>query len=125
MKQIIIALFLLFIIGGAVSADTIVAPEWKEFCPRSYLYAKPSKYNVDQEYWYQRRLEFEETMQQASQYQGQDLKNFYEQVRKSENKKNLQWKMRVRDLGAYYWHEQMYSGHPDAVYEIQYVESHE
>lgn len=61
-----------------------------------YLNAQPARFDKDQNYWYERRMQFNEMMKQASQYQGQDLKDFYEQVRQSEDKKNEHWAAEVR-----------------------------
>ena len=73
-----------------------MAPQWGEFCPSMYLNAQPARFDKDKNYWYERRMQFNEMMKQASQYQGQDLKDFYEQVRKSEEKKNEHWAAEVR-----------------------------
>ena len=96
MKKIFSILVLLFMCAGIVNAEVILAPQWGEFCPSMYLNAQPARFDKDQNYWYERRMQFNEMMKQASQYQGQDLKDFYEQVRQSEDKKNEHWAAEVR-----------------------------
>ena len=96
MKQIITALLLVVITSGTAFAKAVSEPQWSDFCPRHYLDATPSKTDKTQNYWYQRRMQFQDVMKQSSQYQGNNLKKFYKQVRHQETKKNRNWK-----AGAY------------------------
>lgn len=97
MKQIIVTLLLLVITSGTAFAKVVSEPQWSEFCPKYFVDATPSKTNKTQNYWYQRRMQFQEVMQQASQYQGDELNKFYKKVRHSEIKKNRRWKAGIHN----------------------------
>lgn len=119
MKKIFSVLVLLFMCAGMVKAEVILAPQWGEFCPSMYLNAQPAKFDKDKNYWYERRMQFNEMMKQASQYQGQDLKDFYEQVRQSEEKKNEHWAAEVRAHNERVEREQQRADQLNTIYSIQ------
>ena len=74
-----------------VSAEIILAPQWSEICPKSYLNAKQTRFDKDQNYWYERKLQFEESLNQCKAYQGEDLKECYAKVKEQESNKNERW----------------------------------
>ncbi len=76
---------------GIASAEVILAPQWSEICPKSYINAKQTRFDKDQNYWYERKLQFDESIAQCKTYQGEDLKECYQQVIESENRKTDRW----------------------------------
>lgn len=91
MKKIGLLLILFSICTAVVFAEVILPPQWSEFCPVSYMNAKASKLSQDSNYWYNRRIQFEDSLSLCSQYQGEDLKSCYAQIRKAELNKNKSW----------------------------------
>jgi hypothetical protein len=89
-KFFLLSISSLFIVNIA-SAEIVLAPQWSEICPKSYLSAKQTRFDKDQNYWYERRLQFEESINQCKAYQGDDLKECYEKVREQEGNKNARW----------------------------------
>ena len=96
-KNLLIILAFLSITTAAF-AEFILAPQWSEFCPTSYMTAKPSKLSKDANYWYERRIQFESLIAQCNGLQGADLKSCYDQVRASEINKNKAWEEKVEAL---------------------------
>lgn len=94
MKKFVV-LSLLMLMGLSACAEFIMAPEWSEFCPVEYLSAKPSKFNKNTDYWYNRRTQFNEAVARCNSYTGNDLKSCYEHIRLSEQNKNKVWENRV------------------------------
>ena len=92
MKKVILLFVLFSISTTAILAEVILAPQWSEFCPVSYMNAKASRLSTDSNYWYHRRMQFEEALSQCNPYQGEDLKSCYAQIRSAENNKNKYWK---------------------------------
>lgn len=88
MKRILFstALLVFFCLSSAASASSV--PKWSDFCPEEYLNASQVKNDKDQSYWYWRRLQFEQTMDDCSGYQGDALAFCYDKVRKAEDRKN-------------------------------------
>ena len=91
MKKIIFIFGFLFATLGMVNAEVIFAPQWSEICPKSYLGAKQTRFDKDQNYWYERKLQFDESIAQCRNYQGEDLKECYSKVREMEGEKNKRW----------------------------------
>ncbi len=91
MKKIFLLSVLSVLITNIVNAEIILAPQQSEICPKSYLNAKQTRFDKDQNYWYERKLQFEASIAQCKAYQGEDLKECYEQVIQSENKKTDRW----------------------------------
>lgn len=90
-KKIFLLLILNILTINIVNAEVILAPQWSEICPKSYLNAKQTRFDKDQNYWYERKLQFEESINQCKAYQGEDLKECYQRVIESENKKTDRW----------------------------------
>lgn len=96
MKKIFLTLLILLSIPAAGFAEVILAPQWTEFCPASYTNAQPSKLNSSKTYWYNRRLQFEDSISQCGSYTGEDLKSCYSQVRSAELSKNKVWNEKIQ-----------------------------
>lgn len=88
-------LALVILLATSAFAEVILAPEWSEFCPVEYLNAKPSKWSKDTDYWYNRRIQFENSISRCSSCTGNDLKSCYDQVRVVEQNKNKLWNTRL------------------------------
>lgn len=91
MKKLFLSFCVLCTFSGAAFSEVILAPQWSEFCPVSYMTAKKSKFNKDADYWYNRRLQFDESLARCNGYQGEDLKSCYAQVTAAELNKNRAW----------------------------------
>lgn len=91
MKKFILLLVLLCMSITVIQAEVILAPQWSEFCPVSYMNAKASKLSTDSNYWYNRRIQFENALSLCTPYQGEDLKSCYAQIRSAEHNKNKAW----------------------------------
>ena len=91
MKKLYNVLFAIILSVGCAKAEVILAPQWSEICPKSYLNAKHTRFDKDQNYWYERKLQFDESIAQCKTYQGEDLKECYRLVIQSENKKTDRW----------------------------------
>ncbi len=95
MKKVLISFVLMNMFFVVANAEVVLAPQWSEFCPVSYMNAKSSKWNTDNNYWYERRVQFENSIDQCSSYKGDDLKSCYQQVRDAELNKNNAWNAKV------------------------------
>lgn len=95
MKKGLISFVMISVFSTAVYAEVILAPQWSEFCPVSYMNAKDSKWNKDSNYWYERRVQFENALNQCSNYKNDDLKSCYSQIRDAELNKNKAWNQKV------------------------------
>lgn len=108
MKKLLMILSVMVIASGCAMAEVILAPQWAELCPSSYLNAKASKWNSDSDYWYNRRIQFDESLARCNGYQGDDLKSCYSQVREAELKKNSIWntKVEAREMARQQSHQE-------------------
>lgn len=95
MKKFLISLSLICLFLETANAEVILAPQWSEFCPVSYMTAKPSKLSKNNTYWYERRIQFENAVSQCSSYKDKDLKSCYAQVREAELNKNKSWNEKI------------------------------
>ena len=95
MKKNLISLSLVCLFVGGANAEVILAPQWSEFCPVSYMNAKASKWNTDSNYWHERRIQFENALEECKPYSNDDLKSCYSQIRKAELNKNKAWNAKV------------------------------
>lgn len=91
MNKLFSVLLVTIFTAGLVGAEVVLAPQWSEICPKSYLNAKQTRFDKDQNYWYERKLQFDESIAQCKAYNGEDLKECYQQVIQSENKKTDRW----------------------------------
>lgn len=88
MKKTLLWISVSLVLTPAVFAISSEIPQWSEFCPAAYINSKPSRFNSTQNYWYNRRIQFEESLEQCNSYKGEHLKSCYSQIRAEERNKN-------------------------------------
>jgi len=84
MKKFLCTLTVLLLGMTSVFAEEI--PQWSEFTPEGV--------NADDAYWAQRKMKFEQSLNQCKPYKGKDLKACYAQVREAEKIKTQSWRFR-------------------------------
>lgn len=89
-------LYLLLGFSYQVFAEVILAPQWSEFCPPSFLTVPSTVKTKDKKYWYERRVQYESSLARCNGYAGEDLKDCYAQVREAEYNKNKVWDMKMQ-----------------------------
>lgn len=87
-KKVFLLTILSVFLSPMVLADAVVAPQWSEFCPSAYINSRSSRFNSVQNYWYNRRIQFEESLEQCNSYNGEHLKACYSKIRAEEKNKN-------------------------------------
>ncbi len=85
---VLLSTFLFVILSLPSSAYAASVPQWSDFCPEEYLNASQVKTDKEQSYWYWRRLQFEQAMDDCNGYTGEALTFCYEKVKKAEDRKN-------------------------------------
>lgn len=85
-KRFLLCLSTIFLASNIVFA--VSKPQWNEFCPADYLNAKPSRFNDVSNYWYNRRVQFDESMAFCTPYKGESLSSCYSKIRNDEQRKN-------------------------------------
>ena len=95
MKKKLIIASVIFITAAVIAkAETILEPEWTEFCPPRYCESNSNKFSKDATYWYKRRLQFEKSLAKCSEYKGAQLDKCYGEIRAAEARKNKVWDVR-------------------------------
>ena len=103
MKKITVVLLFMLSYANICLAETVFAPEWKEFCPAEYLNAKSRggwtffKPDTYDNYWHERKLQFEDNVSKCTVYSGNDLAYCYRQVREEEVIKNAAWHAKLQN----------------------------
>ncbi len=94
-----ISLFVLAIIFSLCSAKAVdvLAPNWSDICPKEYVDAKKVRFDKDQRYWYDRRIQFNDALENCRNTQADNLKACYAQVKADESKKNKEWNAYVQE----------------------------
>ena len=87
-KKVFLLTIISVILSHIVLADVVSSPQWSEFCPPAYINSKSSRFNSVQNYWYNRRVQFEESLDQCKSYNGEYLKSCYSKIRTEERNKN-------------------------------------
>lgn len=87
-KKVLLLTILSVVLAPMVWADVVVSPQWSEFCPSEYISSKSSRFNSTQNYWYNRRVQFEESLEQCNSYSGEHLKSCYSKIRAEEINNN-------------------------------------
>ncbi len=91
MKKIsLFVTLMIFSICGAMAAD-VLAPNWSDICPSEYVNAKKVRFDKDQRYWYDRRIQFNDALENCRNTQADNLKKCYADVKAAESKKNKEW----------------------------------
>lgn len=83
-KFIIAALFVLL----NLPILAVEAPQWSEFCPSQYLNVQSATFNTDKNYWHNRRLQFENALENCKMKIGTERNYCYTELRDLENMKN-------------------------------------
>ena len=100
MKKTLFSIALLVCLSSQAFAEVILAPQWSEFCPTTYLSVPSTSKLKDKKYWYERRVQFEDSIERCSAYSGEDLKSCYAQVKEAELNKNKRWNAKVEQERA-------------------------
>lgn len=96
MKKILCTLVLVLAYTAPAYAEVVLAPQWSEFCPPSFLTVPSTVKTKDKKYWYERRVQFEASVARCNAYRGADLKECYDQVAQAEHNKNRIWDAKVQ-----------------------------
>lgn len=96
MKKILSLFAIMTLICPLAKAEVILAPQWSEFCPPAYVKTEDGRFSSDKKYWYERRMQFNESLARCNGYTGEDLKSCYSQVREAEIAKNKVWDAKVQ-----------------------------
>ena len=124
-KNLIICLLAIasfFVIQNCANAESVLEPQWAEFCPPLYENAvfKPakenSKRNMENNYWALRKVKFEKSIAECKAYSktSAELGACYSRIVNLENNKNKQRgdakyekqmdeRNQIRD-GGYWWY---------------------
>lgn len=85
-KIFLLGISIIFLASNVAFA--VSKPQWSEFCPTNYINAKPSRFNDVSNYWYNRRVQFDESMAFCIPYSGESLNSCYSKIRNEELRKN-------------------------------------
>lgn len=89
MKNLSVLLLLLFSVCLIpAAADTQNIPQWEEFCPAEYKDAGSATFNLNKNYWHNRKMQFENSVNECSKKPDSERTECYQQVRELENMKN-------------------------------------
>jgi len=69
-------------------AGTQNIPQWEEFCPAEYKNASSATFNLNKNYWHNRKMQFEISINECSRRPDSEQTECYQQVRELENMKN-------------------------------------
>lgn len=85
MKKFLIASLFILLCLPSFAVDI---PQWSEFCPAQYLNVQSATFNTDKNYWHNRRLQFENSLEVCRQKIGTEREYCYSELRDVENLKN-------------------------------------
>lgn len=100
-RKSFIILLVSLLYANVCAAENVFAPQWSEFCPKEYLNAKSRggwtffKPDTYDNYWHERKLQFEDNVSKCTAYSGNDLAACYQQVREAELIKNAAWNAKL------------------------------
>ena len=101
MKKIILACMLLTTVSVFAEEDFGVnVPEWSDFAPKAFVNIREpkglQKLNANSKYWYQRRVEFENTLDTCKSFEANDERfNCFETLKVSQYKLNDDYNARL------------------------------
>ena len=104
MKKIFVLLALILPLGvianEIVSLDGLVEPEWKDFAPPAYADVEEpkglGKLNETVSYWYQRRVDFESSIEACRAMEDNDAKlSCYQEVKVKQYAKNSDYNAKI------------------------------
>ena len=84
MKKFLIASLFILLCLPSFAVDI---PQWSEFCPAQYLNVQSATFNTDKNYWHNRRLQFENSLEVCRQKIGTEREYCYSELRDVENLK--------------------------------------
>lgn len=103
-KKIVILLALLVPVYGiaeeVVTFDGVNEPEWKDFAPSAYVDVEEpkgiGKLNETASYWYKRKVDFENAIQECRTFENSDEKfSCYQQVKVKQYQENSDYNARI------------------------------
>ena len=97
MRKTLLLTFILIISICSSNAETVLAPNWSDICPNEYVNAKKVRFDKDQRYWYDRRIQFNDALDNCRNTQADNLKRCYADVKAAESKKNKEWNAYVQE----------------------------
>lgn len=107
MKKIFFTIIFSFISLGGCFAEVILTPQWSEFCPPDYIDARANKGFWDSQklgkyndYWLERKNQFNEALKKCSDYKADELKSCYEQIKDAELNKNKVYNEKMEKIEA-------------------------
>lgn len=69
-------------------ASEVSIPQWSEFCPAQYQNAGSASFNTNKNYWHNRKMQFENSINECKMKIGDEQSFCYSQVRERELLKN-------------------------------------
>lgn len=107
MKKLVILFSFLFAGAGFCAAEVILEPQWSELCHVQYINARPAtgfwdkqKLGTYNDYWVERKKQFESSLARCQNYKGDDLSSCYKQVREAELSKNNLYNAKLQQIEA-------------------------
>lgn len=97
MRKTYLVILISIIFINSASAETVLAPNWSDICPNEYVNAKKVRFDKDQRYWYDRRIQFNDALENCRNTQADNLKRCYADVKAEESKKNKEWNAYVQE----------------------------
>lgn len=100
MKRFIVSLALLLPLVAFAEDFGLNIPQWKDFAPTAFVDVNEpkgiGKFNVTAKYWYQRRLAFEEGLEECSLKETHEEKfNCYEILKIKQFKENTEYNAKI------------------------------
>lgn len=100
MKKLFAAVLLLLPLAASADDFGITVPQWKDFVPTAYINVKEpkglAKLNPNNKYWYERKLTFDESINECSALEANDERfNCYEKVKVRQYAQNTEYNARI------------------------------
>ena len=100
LKRIIISLTILLPLASVAEDFSLNVPQWKDFAPSAFVDVrepkKMGKFNVTAKYWYQRRLAFEEGIENCASLETHEEKfTCYEDLKVQQFRLNTDYNARI------------------------------
>lgn len=100
MKKLLVSLAIFVPLTAFADDFGIIAPQWKDFAPTAYINVKEpkgvGKLNVISSYWYHRKIDFENSLEECSSLLNNDERfNCYEELKVKQFKENTDYNARI------------------------------
>ena len=100
MKKFFASVLLLFPLAVLADDFGITVPQWKDFVPAAYINVKEPKglarLNPNNKYWYERKLTFDESINECSALEANDERfNCYEKIKVSQYAQDTEYNARI------------------------------